>query len=72
MTAVSFSSNIDQNLSDPSTSESIFVLLLLAASVETAPDVEVPGEVRVVAAVVGAVIVACLVSYAEYKLTNVH
>ena len=48
------------------------MLLLLAASVETAPAVEVPAEVRVVAAVVGAVIVACLVSYAEYKLTNVH
>ena len=55
--AVSFSSNIDQNLSDPSTRESIFVLLLLAAVVESAADVEVAGEEWVVAAVVGAVIV---------------
>ena len=58
--AVSFSSNIDQNLSDPSTRESIFVLLLLAAVVEVA------GEEWVVAAVVGAVIVV-----GQHKSTKV-
>ena len=72
MTAVSFSSNIDQNLSDPSTSKSIFVLLLLAAVVEASADVEVAGEVQVLSVVVGAVIVVCLVSYAQHEHTNVY
>ena len=72
MTAVSFSSNIDQNLSDPSTSKSIFVLLLLAAVVEASADVEVAGEVKVLSVVVGAVIVVCLVSNAQHEHTNVY
>ena len=48
------------------------MLLLLAAVVEASADVEVAGEVKVLSVVVGAVIVVCLVSYAQHEHTNVY